>query len=783
MLGAAAGNAQGFANSFTTVDAIDGTIPDGGGTASGTLTSQTDAGWIVFYANAGDNVSIDFAGSTGFVIIGVIFREATNGIVEVGDAANVSNFSSSQQGAGTDLIVETGGYPDAGCLSNSYIARCAGTDGTASFVASGTGQYVIGFQALDQNNVFLGDGGFSATVSGITAPAVAPTTGLAQPLGVITCLSTAVPPMVRAEGIAELVGNIVLSCTNTPPASGGSLTSYVTANISDSLNVDVTNNRDFNGAGVTDAVLVINDNHCTSPATAGSTFGSCGAADVDVQDPQLGVLGANTRLEWNQVAIPVPGGLRPGADPSQPCSAGDICFPPVTTIRLASVRANVSELGVPSGASFPSAQVTSFLSISGETSLSVTNNVLNVAVPIPGLIVETDDPIAGLQCVDYDWVSILTLTEGFATAFKTIGVPVTTPGQTQWESGYWAPGSNNGGGASQGTRFLLRFSNIPQGVEVSVPDAIEAGNSLGGPHLLIGLVEGADANGAGGHARETFSAITPVTLSSGSGSAVYEVLDTNPIANDQVQIPIYVSWESDTANDLPGIGSGQLAVSFAPLSNVLVSNAAAPEPRFIDNGGDPQTLVSIAPCTTTLLFPFVTNQSGFDTGLVIANTSDDWMLMNSEPQQGACTLHHIGSTAGGGAAPPDQTSTVIEAGQQLLWTLSNGNPAAGLAGAPDFEGYVLAVCDFQYAHGFAFITNGFGGIPTLAQGYLALVVPLLPGPNVHLVALTAAPHNASQTASPVNTPLPSLPVSVGRVPGEPLDELGHAHHYGESLSP
>ena len=40
-------------------------------------------------------------------------------------------------------------------------------------------------------------------------------------LGVITCNSVAVPPIVRAEGIAELVGDIVLTCTNVPPAIGG----------------------------------------------------------------------------------------------------------------------------------------------------------------------------------------------------------------------------------------------------------------------------------------------------------------------------------------------------------------------------------------------------------------------------------------------------------------------------------------------------------------------------------------------------------------------------------
>ena len=29
---------------------------------------------------------------------------------------------------------------------------------------------------------------------------------------------------------------------------------------------------------------------------------------------------------------------------------------------------------------------------------------------------------------------------------------------------------------------------------------------------------------------------------------------------------------------------------------------------------------------------------------------------------------------------------------------------------------------FQFAHGYAFITDGAAGIPTLAQGYLALVL-------------------------------------------------------------
>ena len=40
--------------------------------------------------------------------------------------------------------------------------------------------------------------------------------------------------------------------------------------------------------------------------------------------------------------------------------------------------------------------------------------------------------------------------------------------------------------------------------------------------------------------------------------------------------------------------------------------------------------------------------------------------------------------------------------------------------APNFQGYVIAVCQFQYAHGFAFISDV--GARNLAMGYLALVV-------------------------------------------------------------
>jgi len=133
--------------------------------------------------------------------------------------------------------------------------------------------------------------------------------------------------------------------------------------------------------------------------------------------------------------------------------------------------------------------------------------------------------------------------------------------------------------------------------------------------------------------------------------------------------------------------------------------------------------LSVDKCVTTLLFPFVTNQSGFDTGLAISNTSEDWGLSGIDAQEGECEIHYVGTDTSGNIPDEDITDSDVEAGDQLVWLLSSGG-THGLLGAPDFQGYILAACDFQYAHGYAFITDGFGGgIPALAQGYLALVIP------------------------------------------------------------
>ena len=119
------------------------------------------------------------------------------------------------------------------------------------------------------------------------------------------------------------------------------------------------------------------------------------------------------------------------------------------------------------------------------------------------------------------------------------------------------------------------------------------------------------------------------------------------------------------------------------------------------------------PGPTNLLYPYVLNQNGFDTGFSIANTSAD--PYGTATQTGTCTLS-IYST---GTTPTVTLTTP---------SIAPGTVYANLFStiAPNVAGYMFASCTFTYAHGFAFISDV--GARNIAMGYLATVVQT-PRPN------------------------------------------------------
>ena len=598
----------------------------------------------------------------------------------------------------------------------------------------------------------------------------------AQPA--FSCNSNAgVPPIVRAEGLTELVGDLILNCTGGNPTALGATVPQVNFQIF--LNTNVTS-RLLNDPW-SEALLMI-DEPTGGSADGGNlryctTNGGCTMTGVGTAGG-VNYLAGDSR---NTLPANVFQGRQSGAN--QIVWLGVPIDPPGTTttriVRITNVRANANQLGV-SSTLIPT-QIVMFVSATSTTSIPINNPQQTVAFIQPGLtfgIRTVLNQTNYLQCVSNNRTAatdsssamasmrhILRFSEGFASSFKRrniaytnadvspVPLPQNTPNNNFFtESGFYNPFAvsannntsaltsniNSAGLASQGTRLMARFTNVPAGVVLyasvygitscSDCNTNATANITGAATSSTSLVSlvSTDSNGGGAYSAvsatnsSTQSGNTiptaPIALSNGAGMAVWEVMTSNPFTVQTIEVGVSVAYVANTSNNLPGIGSASVAGSFAPLSTVTTASTANNQPRFADTSSA-RTLLSINACSTNILFPFLTNQVGFDSGVAIANTSTD--PFGTAPQSGACKMNYYGETTGGGAAPAAQTSAVIPSGKTLTATLSSGGNY-GVAATPGFQGYVIAQCAFQYGHGFAYISDV--GANRIAEAYLALIM-------------------------------------------------------------
>jgi hypothetical protein len=208
-----------------------------------------------------------------------------------------------------------------------------------------------------------------------------------------------------------------------------------------------------------------------------------------------------------------------------------------------------------------------------------------------------------------------------------------------------------------------------------------------------------------------------------SGFAQWEVYRTGiPDANVQAQIQfgIVVSYVSNTSAQLPaltGANPSTMSGQLAPTSTVAQASTGDPIPRFRDNQITSGNF-SVFPCATTLLYPFVTNKAGFETGVAVINVSLDNYNSTNAPfntstQTGPCTIYFFDGTTS--APAPKDTGTIVPGGMYV-------NTVSGMASGAAFQGYLIAKCNFQYGHGYAYVTDT-SSTKLGAQGYLALVIP------------------------------------------------------------
>jgi len=559
-----------------------------------------------------------------------------------------------------------------------------------------------------------------------------------------TCTAfTSNVPNVRSEGLAEEAGQIVIECrgglskayTPTSPALS-------TINVQVFLNANVTSRRTVgNGSAETqlEALLLIDEptQAETSTAKTCAAFADCPAYPAGdggkyrsslTAAPGTGynafqgrLLAANSVI-WTGVPFDAPGTT------------------PVRTLRITNIRANInSAFGFGTAGSLPS-ELRMFVSISGTAAPNITNSNLVVGLAQRGLqFSSTNSGDSYLQCEPSDGSTAKTFEvrfrERFPTAFRNAPGYDTAPASVNQsdlgliyntEHMYANPNLNDvvglgatAGRGTQPTRLMATFTGLPTNVLLRFPRVITYVPPSGAADTLT-YIQCFDTTGTSCSnailGSPTNVDVTPV---GGTATLVFEMVDANPATQSDFKIPVTLRWGPITNGIAgpPGIGTVNVNGSYAPVSTQLGSRTA-PAPRFVQN---PEDLVSfsINPCRTNLLFPYVTNQGGFDTGLVISNTSAD--KFGTVPQNGSCALEYYGNTDGTGAAPGGYSTETIAAGTQLIGSVGLGGNL-GLQATKGFGGYIIARCNFQYAHGFAYLFKYTGVSFDGTMGYLALVL-------------------------------------------------------------
>jgi hypothetical protein len=633
--------------------------------------------------------------------------------------------------------------------------------------------------------------------------------GLASAQGALQCQTNiSVTPTLRSEGYTEQTGDITLVCTGGVLQAAGSnipqvniTLFYNTAVTSRLLPVSGSSNQseallllDEPGSGLKAPVTA-------TPGSGGLTYGAalpqrlCATPLTGCTAAVAAASGANAvypadflapgsapsanqtpNQTTNNVAIgqaaDAPGSLTAAPNVYQGVVSGNtITFfgvpvlAPVTsgftrTIRITNARVNATALS--GGSAAGATPVIASISISGATSLLITNPTPTVGFVQSGLSASASSATSLNQCVSQTRFSVNTLSfaENFPTAFKTRifaqtnasyagqAIPGTSgiPNQNQpgsiynSESNfvYGATPAGTAGLADFGTRLRAVFNNVPAGVRlfVSTANVFNNGNPVPAPSVVGGnvqttayaqLVTSETITDGNAGTSGFFPAVTAtdngpsggnvpiaeINVVNGSASAVWEVVNTNPNANETVRFAVYATYVANVAQNSPPPGTATVNLSFAPAPPTFSASAGAAAsstlsiPRFIADPSAARNIFIINICRTVLLYPYVTNIAGFDTGLAIANTSTD--PFGTGAQAGTCKLNWYQGTNN-----PAQGDTGTIASGTVYTTLAS-------TAVPGFNGYMIAVCNFQYAHGFAFISDV--GARNLAMGYLALIIP------------------------------------------------------------
>lgn len=479
----------------------------------------------------------------------------------------------------------------------------------------------------------------------------------------------AVPAQLRSEGITEMVGNTEFVCTNQTEQ-----TISITAILGPDTAID-TNRIITTSTNTINAYVRVN---------------GLGGEDTYIAGR---LLPDQRTIVWDSVPIPV------------------VTSPATTLFTITNIRVNASGIALGS-------DVTERVFVAGPSVLPLPQNQVVVGAVFRGLFFSATAATTFPGCnprnteITSSTVPDFTIsfTEGFANAFKT------EDDNTFNQAMEFNPLPIPVQGVNDATRLRAVFENVPAGVNLWVSIAPTGGT------LVTEIASGASGDTAG---------YAQVTLTNNTGVVEWRILGgANAAETQTATFNVVVGVPGTVITPPNGVTTASTVYgTFAPISNVIraATAAEAPIPRFVEQNVARTNVFTVSACVTNLLFPFVTNLAGFDTGIALINTSQSNFTgesstpanapFNIKAQTGACTLYYFGLNA------PTAPQTTVPIGVDTTGDEINKVMVAfSLSSqAPGFQGYIIARCNFQFGHGYAFVSDV--GADQLAHGYLALVIP------------------------------------------------------------
>jgi hypothetical protein len=533
-------------------------------------------------------------------------------------------------------------------------------------------------------------------------------------------------PSIRAEGKTELVGNLVITCTGGPTPTDDAILSKTSITVD--FGVPVTSR--VNATGQSEVLLTIDAPGTVLPADSQTPNFGPSAPVLVCTNYTLGCDAfANEFVTGVWTMTAAAGGATTGAnvyvgqiDPLKPNQVTFVGVPvlPVANVSFQRVYKVVNARVNPGSTTAITATATVKAATGALMGLTLTNSSASVATAATSLTSSLTVRGASLCAAEAlvpggnqlaSNLAIFGFKEGFASAFKTLTN----------ESGTVVAGVPVSAAADSPTRFKAVFANVPANVTLYVSLNPVADYSTPSPSAtavarLLATQGVAGETQAAGNFALPFGTlangavpVAPVTINAKTkaGEVIWEVTAAAKADLETFNFAVYAVYDLLTP---PAIGNAATAVlGYAPTEIIAVPAdvSATWIPRFAVPSAAAQPFLNILPCQTSLLFPYVTNVSGWETGIAISNTGSD--PFNTVGKTGDCTLNFYGTNAPAAAV---SFGTAMAPGSTVANTLSGLNLV-------NFSGYGVAVCTFQYAHGFAFINDGK---QNMAMGYLASVM-------------------------------------------------------------